>query len=140
MSGVRLVHVDPDLGRDLEDVAMVEARRVIVLPAVELGPGTWEVADLGTRSDIRGALLGLLLIEGSVVADLRLGTRVCSRLFVGGDLLLFEGAASESLPVVVGWSAEDACRALVLDDRILAAGARWPRITGRLYRRAAQQV
>src|SRR3712207_9066006 len=112
MSGVRLLDVDPDLGRDLDDVAMVEARRVIVLPAVELGPGTWELADLRKRSDVRGALFGLLLVDGSVVADLRLGTRVCSRLFVGGDLLLFAGAGSDSLPLAGGWLVEDACRAL----------------------------
>jgi CRP/FNR family cyclic AMP-dependent transcriptional regulator len=139
-SGLRVLEVDAELGRDLDADTLAEARRSIVLPAFQLRAGPWDVAALFDHAEVRGVPFGVLIVDGAVIADLRIAGRSCARLFVGGDLVLFDPGAPETLPTRWAWSVEADSRVIVLDDRMLAVGARWPRVAGRLYRRAARQV
>jgi CRP/FNR family transcriptional regulator, cyclic AMP receptor protein len=140
IGGLRLLEVDPDLGNDLSGESLEEARRSIVLPAAELDPGPLDITELANHGDVRGEPFGVLLADGLVIAQLQLAGRECARLMVGGDLALFGCDGSDTLAVQCGWQVEGRSRVIIIDDRILVAGARWPRLAGRLYRRAAQLV
>jgi hypothetical protein len=137
---VCLLEVEPELAGDLDEVSRAEAARVLVLPAVELGPGAWSVAVLRGAAGLKGRPIGMLVVDGVLLGEVRLGGRSCARLFFGGDLVLLADGSPETLAVRWSWSSLAASRVVVLDERVLAVGLRWPGIARRLYRRAAREV
>ena len=139
-AGLRLLDADPEFGLGLDEVAREEARRAIVLPALVLEAGPWTVGALAEQAPVLGEPFGIMVLEGAVLGELELGGRTCARVFLPGDLVLFGGEAVEALPVGWRWSSLGTLRALVLDDRVLRAQARWPQVGRRLQRRAARQM
>jgi hypothetical protein len=137
-AGVRLLEADPELGRDLDSDALEQARRAIVVPAIDIPKGPWTPPGLGDPH-VHGVPLGVLVIDGTLRCDLDLGGRTCSRLLITGDLLLLDRGESAVLPARWSCSAEKPTRVALLDDRVLAAAVRWPAITRALIGRAAKQ-
>jgi CRP-like cAMP-binding protein len=107
---------------------------------VELGIGPCRGASLTQHPGVRGRPFGVFVISGMLTGELEVLGRRCTRLHGPSDYVLFADGASGPLPS--GWTltVERPSRLALLDDRVLSAGARWPRISGRLYRAAAQQT
>lgn len=136
-----LAHVldeERDLARDLRATDAEAARRVAIARVVTVGEGSWEPpAEAGEPP----AHLGLLILTGLMTRDVVMSGIGCTELLGKGDLLhpwsMFEG--EPSVPMEVKWAALEPTRLALLDDRFLAATARWPTIAARLVSRAVRR-
>lgn len=138
--GLRLLDLEPGLGRALDPESLSQARRALVLPDVVLQPGTWDPSRLQDDPRVRGVPLGVLIVQGTLMTDLRLDRRVTSRLMTAGDIVLFDGFDTDSLATSEGSTVLARTRVLVLDDRLLAACRRWPRLVTGLSSHLARQA
>src|SRR5689334_13780055 len=129
---VRLLDVDPDLGADLDPSSLGQAGRFLRLPAVDLTAGPWTADEVVAASDPHGPVFGCVVVSGLITRDLRLGDRVCTHLHGPRDFVSLHGLDLASLPFAVEFAALTDSRLALLDDRVLAAGQRWPRLLGRL--------
>lgn len=137
---VRILEVNPDLGLDLPPAAFEQASRSLTCPMIELEAGKWDLDSSSTRADVRGRLLGCLVVEGLIVEEVTLGGRVCNHLHGPRDLLGAEGGPNGSLPVESRFIVPQSARVALLDDRFLVAARRWPWLVGRLFDAAGQQM
>lgn len=78
-----LLDLDPDLAGVLGPARSAEARRLLDVRVVRLGPGTWDP----TRVALGPTPVGLLLTEGLVLRRVCLDHRTSAELLGGGDLL-----------------------------------------------------
>lgn len=139
----RLAHVldvSPDLGGDLTPAELLEAQRVVTAPLIELDAGHWDPGSAATDDRMRGRLLGLLVVEGLIVREISLAGRTSTQLYGPRDLLGLHHGADASLPVASTLSVPGTASVAVLDDRLLAAMRRWPRIAGRFFDQGMVQV
>lgn len=137
---VRLLDLEPAFGATLEREVFDRARRALVLPTIALQRGPLDPGALRHCAEVRGALLGVLVAEGAVLTDVQLGGRTSTRLALAGELLLLGGEPADSVPSSVTWSVRSSARVVALDDRLLAACARWPRMLTGFSDRLAQQA
>jgi CRP/FNR family transcriptional regulator, cyclic AMP receptor protein len=137
--GVRLLDVEPEFGAGLSPPQYAQARDQVVMPSAELPRGPVALRSAAEAAGARGRVLGLLVLDGALTHDLRLLDRVCTRLLVAGDLVLFDGEPAASLPSVRSWSVAQRAHVAILDHRLLASGTRWPLLLGAVLERAAQQ-
>ena len=92
--------MDPELGYRLDDEERAAARRYAVAEVLALDPGPWPAA---FEPPDDGAQVGLLVLDGLLVHELRLGSGACAELLGGGDLLRpWDEYSAQSIP---GWSA-----------------------------------
>ena len=136
---VRVLDVDPELGYRLDDDDRAAARRYAVAEVVALDPGPWPEA-LEPPDD--GPQVGLLLLDGLVVHELRLGSGVCAELLGAGDLLRpWDEYSAQSIP---GWSASwrvlEPTRLAVLDRRFATVASRWPALLDVIMRRSVMRA
>lgn len=136
---VRVLDVDPELGYRLDDEDRAAARRYAVAEIVTLDPGPWPEA-LEPPDD--GPQVGLLVIDGLVVHELRLGSGVCAELLGAGDLLRpWDEYSAQSIP---GWSASwrvlEPARLAVLDRRFATVASRWPALLDVIMRRSVMRA
>ena len=139
-SRIRLLDADPDLGSDLDGEALAEAREQVLLPAVRLRAGGWDLDALRAADGVHGNVYGFFAIEGALTIDVNLAGRVCTRLVIPNDLVLLDGREGDTLPMTWGWTALEPSLVGVLDGRLLAIGARWPGLTAAVITRAAEQL
>ena len=139
-SAVRLLVAEPELGESLSADEFEQARRQIVLPVIDVEPGTLEPEDLRQIQGLRGDLYGFLMLSGTLIIKLRMSGRECGRLVSTGGLVLVDEAGSESIPIELKWVALDECRLACLDTRLLDAVQRWPLLMTAILRRAAQHA
>lgn len=132
VSRIGLLDAEPEFGRDLDEEARQHARRVQLL-----------VFKLDGEVDIDGLLrtreaFAALLLDGVVLHAIRVAEQPTLRLLGPGDLL---GALQRQSPMLDGSDshAVPETRVALLDDRVLAAGQRWPRLFAALYRKSAEQ-
>lgn len=137
---VRLLEAEPDLGRDLTPEQLQQARRYAVLPVLEVDAGPWTVSQLEQAAGVRGVVHGFLVLSGLIGIDAKIADRVCTRVIVSSELVLFDGLEPDSMPVRFGWSALEPVSLAILDERLLLIGRHWPRLLGALLARAAQQT
>jgi CRP-like cAMP-binding protein len=135
---VRVLDVDPELGYRLDDEDRAAARRYAVAEVVALDPGPWP--DVLEPPD-DGPQVGLLMLDGLVVHELRLGSGVCAELLGAGDLLRpWDEYGAQSIP---GWSASwrvlEPARLAVLDRRFATVASRWPALLDVIMRRSVMR-
>ncbi|MDQ6803393.1 MAG: hypothetical protein M3065_00160, partial [Actinomycetota bacterium] len=101
-----------------------------------LAPGDWPATALDIV-DPRGAL-GLLVIDGILSRDLKLGGASFTELIGEGEILRpWDSAAHLSMAQPsVAWTVLDTARIAILDRRFVARTARWPELTTALFTRA----
>jgi CRP/FNR family transcriptional regulator, cyclic AMP receptor protein len=136
---VRVLDVDPELGYRLDDEDRAAARRFAVAEVVALDPGPWPDA-LEPPDD--EPQVGLLVLDGLVVHELRLGSGVCAELLGAGDLLRpWDEYSAQSIP---GWSASwrvlEPARLAVLDRRFATVASRWPALLDVIMRRSVMRA
>jgi CRP-like cAMP-binding protein len=137
---VRLLDVDPDLGADLDADSLEQAERFMRLPLVELPSGAWEPAMLQDHPAVQGPVIGCLVVSGLITRDIQLGDRVCTHLYGPRDFVSLNALDLASLPFAVAFGALSDAQVVLLDDRFLAAGQRWPRVMGRMFDTATSQL
>lgn len=138
---VTLLEVYPDLAADLTPDQVQRALSALVVPAIRIQRGQWDCEACANDDRLTGALIGLLVIDGIVVREMRLGPNVSAQLCGPGDLLeLLSAGDQRSLPALATMSVPRTAVLALLDDRVLAASRRWPRLGGRLLAQAMRQV
>jgi CRP/FNR family transcriptional regulator, cyclic AMP receptor protein len=136
----RLVEKDPELFEGLPAHARRQALASVVVPVLELQRGAWpgDVPGLSTSS----GSLGLLVLEGTMIRNVRVGRQPRSELIGQGDLARpwEHDGETASMPFGTDWRVLEPTRLAILDARFLAVACRWPvvisAIIGRAVRRA----
>ncbi|HET6868357.1 MAG TPA: Crp/Fnr family transcriptional regulator, partial [Solirubrobacteraceae bacterium] len=138
---VALLEVNPDLARDLSSEEMRQALGALVVPAVRIHGGRLEFEVCANDKRVVGSLIGLLVIDGVVVREMMLGPHVSAQLCGPGDLLELRSARDQRcFPALATISVPGTAVLALLDDRVLAASRRWPRLAGRLLAQALGQI
>jgi CRP/FNR family transcriptional regulator, cyclic AMP receptor protein len=130
----------PDLAEDLTESERRDARRWLLAPSAVLASGPCEMMACSADARVAGRLLGLLVVEGLIATETVIGRRCSLALHGPGDLVTpqlhrvdpVEGAAAVRCP--------DRAVVALLDDRVLLAAHRWPRLVGRLFEVAMRQL
>jgi CRP/FNR family cyclic AMP-dependent transcriptional regulator len=137
---IRLLDHLPDLAADLENGQAATAYRALTVPAIELGPGCCESGDWQTVPSVTGHPLGMLVVEGLLARDVRLGGRTSTNLYGPGDILDLRSDQGSSLAAGARLMCPDVAVIAVLDDRVLIAMREWPRMITRLFAVAMRQL
>lgn len=138
---VALLDVNPDLGVDLTADEVQLALDAVVIPAIRIQRGQWDSEACATDHRVAGSLIGLLVIDGVVLREMRLGPHVSAQLCGPGDLLELRSAHDQScFPTATTVSVPGSAVLALLDDRVLGAARRWPRLGGRLFAQAMRQI
>ncbi len=133
---MRLLEVEPDIGRGLDGEDLAAARQVTVPVLVIRGERDLDVG----RQLRRAGAIGALVLEGIVLRQLVVGDQLGTRLMGPGDLVLSGGGPP---PMLVGEShfrAIPDTRLAVLGGEFLLAARRWPSLFTGLQLRWAQQA
>ena len=138
-SVVRLLEIDPELGRGLAGERLEAARRDTIGRVRTLAPGTWSWSDY-RRFD--AAVLGLFVIDGVLAREVSLSNTTCTELLGHGDLLRpwDEDGPYAPVPSSVDWTVLEPTAVAVLDARFAAATARWPEVLSGVTGRAVQRA
>ena len=134
-AAVSLVDADPDLCAGLAEEDLPLARRVLLRPRYEIPSGRWAPELLGAHE----GGFGLLVLDGAIIRQLRLGGRDCTRILGPGDVLQ-EPRADVAIDCPVSWTALTPTAVVVLDERFTLAARRWPVIGINLQRRLLDQT
>jgi len=137
---VPVLEVDPDLGADLEPDALRTAAADLIAPTVPIEwakrRGRWGPADPQGH-------LGLLVVSGVLMREVRLLGSVSAEVLGVGDLLRpwdVDGEQALPVPAEVHWTVLAPCEVAILNRRFVRRAGRWPEVlaslTGRSVRRA----
>jgi hypothetical protein len=129
---VRLLEVWPGLGRELSDAELSAARHAIVLPAAVIEPGPVDLAHAAAGAHARGPVVGAIVVDGLLTAELQARGRGPVTLHGPGDLLVLDGQAPALLGPEPAFTA--VCRSAIalLDDSLLTMQASWPAVAARV--------
>ena len=132
---VRLLEVDPDLGRFLSEEELTAARLVVV-PTIAVGRDS---APMEEQLREHRAFAGMLL-EGMVFERVQVGDQVAMRLLAPGDIISVEGGAPSLLVGQSSASAAPGSELVLLGADLLLAARRWPGLIRGLHQRYVQQA
>jgi CRP/FNR family cyclic AMP-dependent transcriptional regulator len=134
-SKVSLLEVDPDFGRFLSEEDRLQAARVS-LPALDVR-GEFDLMNLLERAHA----FGIVVSEGMLLHRIRIGEQATLRLLGPGEMLsVSPGPQSRLLVAESDCSAMADTRLVLLDDRMLVAAQRWPRLFAGLQQKSAEQA
>jgi hypothetical protein len=135
---VRVLDADPELGYRLDDEERAAARRYAVAEVITLDPGSWDDALDMPHEEIQ---VGLLVLDGLLAHELRLGTGACAELLGAGDLL--RPWDEYQAPSIAGWEVSwrvlEPTRLAVLDRRFATVASRWPTLLDVILRRTVMR-
>jgi CRP-like cAMP-binding protein len=132
---VRLLDVEPDVGRFLSDEEQESARKLSV-PVLTVPKGPVDVPAVLAGDGGFGALL----LEGMLMHQLRIGDQLTARLLGPGDIVSLPGHGQSMLLAEANYRATVPTRLALLGEEVLAAGKRWPRLAAGIYVRVAEQA
>lgn len=132
---VRLLEVEPDLGRDLSRRQLAHAVEHAVAPVLDLPLGRWKPAE---REALQRHPFGVIVIDGILVREVVLGGRVAAQLYGPGEITDPWCRLDQALPATVEWTAASPVRLAVLDDHVLVAVRAHPHLAARLFERVAR--
>ncbi|MFZ0385829.1 MAG: Crp/Fnr family transcriptional regulator [Solirubrobacteraceae bacterium] len=140
VAAIRLLEHLPDLAADLENGQAASAYRALTIPAIELGPGGCETGDWETIPPVTGHPFGMLVVEGLLAREVRLGDRTSTNLYGPGDILDLRTDQGSSLAAGARLMCPEVAVIALLDDRVLIAMREWPRMIARLFAVAMRQL
>jgi CRP-like cAMP-binding protein len=132
---VGLFDAEPDFARLVDAQERGQARR-IQLPAREFDGKV----ELSTLFEGESHAFGALLYEGVLLHRLRVGGHETIRLLGPGDVFALSDAPLSALVAEATCLASPGTRLALLDDRVIAACRRWPRLISALAARLAEQT
>jgi CRP/FNR family cyclic AMP-dependent transcriptional regulator len=122
---ISLLDADGGFAAGIPAADLALARRVLVLPRLDVDPGAWTPP---AADDHGGALA--LLIDGLVGRHVALGGRVATQLLGPGDVFEpWTRPGDDLLPHAVRWSAFAPATVVVLDGRFATSAQRWPALS-----------
>jgi CRP/FNR family cyclic AMP-dependent transcriptional regulator len=122
---IALLDADGAFAAGIPPADLALARRVLVLPRLDVDPGPWTPP----VTDNHGGGLALL-VDGLVGRHVGLGGRVATQLLGPGDVFdPWTRPGDELLPHAVRWSAFAPTTIVVLDGRFATAAQRWPALS-----------
>lgn len=130
-----LLQVDPDLS-DVLPPAVAAAVASFPVGVEVVDKGLWTPPD-----DLaRRAPLGILVVDGVLLSELTLGSRVSAELVGTGDVTR-PWDASDLLPsdVRVSWQALDRVTLVLLDGRVARLAGQYPDLAAELIERSARR-
>lgn len=138
-SRAKLLELDPDLGRHLDESRAEAATRRLVVGVETLRRGPWSPhAAAGASPEP----FGLLVLEGLMVREATVGEHPCAELVGPGDVIRLGGEheADELLPRSLEWTVLPPTLVAPLDAELLAAAAPWPEVLSSLIDRAGRRA
>ena len=134
---VRLLDVDPELGRWLTPGEVVQARPRSQVPVLSVPRGLWRPPDCQSRANH----LGFLLLDGLVSRDESLAGATSTELLGPGELMQpwTQPAIDQLVPRAVTWTALEGSHFAVLGPAFTAVTAHWPALRSALLERAMQR-
>ena len=133
---VRILDVDPDLAFGLNDVETEAAGGALVAPCISLG---WtSQADGWGPSDPTGHL-GLMVVEGLLLREVRVLGTYSAELLARGDILRpwdTDGEVELPVPAEISWTALEPVSVAVLDEGFIRRAGTWPAVISGLASRA----
>jgi CRP-like cAMP-binding protein len=137
---IRLLDVLPALATDLDERATADAGAFLLAPLIHVLKGNWDPRHAGHGVAVRGRVHGFVVVDGVVLRESTLGGVPSTQVLGPGSLVLDAHEAEGSVPVERRMRALVTSRVALLDDTVLLAGTRWPRITARLFEAVAAEV
>jgi hypothetical protein len=130
---INLVDELPELAAALDDETRAVARRRCIVGAFELSPGRW-APTAGAPGE--PGHVGLLIVEGFVTRDVRLGDTIAAEVCGRGDVLRPADHDGDTAPVpfAVEWRVLSPMRLAILDRRATNVLGQWPEIVEALVR------
>ena len=131
---IRVLEADPDLAEGLSSEQELFARATAVARVDALDLGEWRADE--EYPGVPGHL-GLLMLDGLLARDMRIGDRTCLELLGPGDILRpwVKLAAFSSVPIDSHWTVVEPARIAVLDRRFAVTMIRFPEIAGAILDR-----
>jgi CRP-like cAMP-binding protein len=144
-TAIQLLVADEDLARYVPEGDLATARRLLVVPRLDVPMGEWRVPPAPSWA---ATGTSVVVVSGLLARNALLGDRTSTQLLGPGDVVDPWGAADELLPCVVRWRVHQPVTLAALDARFAAAARRWPglalavqqRLNARADRLAAQGV
>jgi len=133
----RLLDLEPDFATGVEKHVARQARARAIVPLVRLKPGPCDPYELRRDRGTTGPFAALV-VDGVLLRDVGLGTRVASQVVGPGDVVTFTRAEPGPLDLTQQWRAATPLVLAVLDERFLAAAQRWPWLTARIVERTGR--
>jgi CRP/FNR family cyclic AMP-dependent transcriptional regulator len=135
---VRVLEEDPELAAGLDPTSVQLATRHAIAAVELVAPGTWEPS---RPVDGGSGHLGLLVLDGLLMRDVRFAHATCTELIGRGDLLRPWDWERDVLTIrpQVAWTALQPVRLAVLDRRISAIMGRWPELVSAIVARAVRR-
>lgn len=131
---VRLLDADPGLAAGLSVPEAAMAAHHLVAPVIELPVGDW--SPQATPAAAEG--LGLLVLSGVILRQVRVGTREAAELIGPGEVIRpmdAEEGLSAPVPYATTWCVVQEAEVVVLDARFAQVAGRWPSILATLFAR-----
>jgi CRP/FNR family cyclic AMP-dependent transcriptional regulator len=133
---VHLLDVDPELASRLRDDDRLEAREQLRAPLADVPVGEWSLQ----TADTLGRPMGIMVVDGVLLQEVRLGGRRALQILGPGDLVLPKASLGDGLDANVHWTAAVESQVAVLDDRLQRPFALWPGLALGFIERAGQQL
>ena len=136
--GVALLDADQDFCHGLAGDELLRARRLVVVPRIDLEPGPWV-----PPAEPPGGqpVAGIVVLEGLVMREARLGGRASVQILGPGDVIDPWTAADAALPCTVRWSVPgEVARLGVLDARFALAARHWPSLAAVVHRKLCDRA
>jgi CRP/FNR family transcriptional regulator, cyclic AMP receptor protein len=130
-----LLDADPELANWIAPEQRDEARHTTRVPEVILKPGPFDPGEIFIQGR-QG--FGAMIISGLIAREVRLGGRPALRLLGPGDILIDASPGANALDSAGTWNAALATHLAILDDHLLVAVRRWPRLLRGLCSRMQQ--
>lgn len=132
----RLLSLDPDLGRGLDDAQAEHAAQCLTVHVARLARGAWQ-----PRLTAGAGALGLLIADGLILRETECADSASAELLGAGDVLRPspEGFESAVAPTV-SWFVPEGARVAVLDARLTSALGQWPAVAAELFDRAVRRA
>jgi CRP-like cAMP-binding protein len=133
-----LLDLDDDLADEFDIRSRVSARQLATVKLLEAEVGE---SDLTSWFEIARGGMGLLVVEGMLAFEMRVGDRTTTELVGAGDLLQPPaGRRDELLEGVADWKVLCPTRLALLDAEFADRVRPWPQIGQAMMRRASRRT
>ncbi len=132
LSTVRLLEVEPDIGRFLTAEERAAVLTLVSVPLATVLKGDFTLFD-------EGKPFAGLVLEGMLFQRLRVGDHVGLRLLGPGDILSVGGTLRSTLLTQTECRAAARTELALLGNEVLSAARRWPRLMAGLHLRIGEQ-
>jgi CRP-like cAMP-binding protein len=130
---IALFEAEPDLLRYVQPDEVARATKSVRVPLVDVDPGVFEPGG-ACRDGVN--CFGAMVVSGLVSQQVALDSHATLRLLGPGDMFSVQGPRDSILAPTITWAAGPRTQLALLDDHLLHATRRWPRVVPAVVERA----